>query len=172
MWHIHVQAFMRTYVIIYWQHIKKQRLHFADKGQYSQSYGFSSSHVRESWTIKKAECWRTDTFKLWCWRRFSQVPWTARISNVNPKGNQHWVFFGRADAEAGALILWPPDMKSWLIGKDPNSGKDRVQEQKGITEDEMVGWHHWFKGHEFKQTQRTVKDRETWRATVQRVGYN
>ena len=122
------------------QHIKKERHHFADKGLYSQSYGFSNSRVCESWTIKKAECRRTDTFKLWCWRRFLQVPWTARISKLSIlKEINIWVFFGRADAEAGAPILWPPDVKSWLSGKDPNAGKDRGQEQKGITED-GDGW--------------------------------
>ena len=79
----------------------------------------------ESWTIKKAECQRIDAFKLWCWRRLFRVPWTARrFKPVNPKGNQPSIFIGRTDAEAEAPILWPPDVKSWLIGKDPDSGKD------------------------------------------------
>ena len=74
------------------------------------------------------------------------------IKPVNPKGNQPWLFIGRTDGEAEALILWPPDAKSRLIGKDPDSGKDWGQEEKGATEDEMVGWHHRLNGHEFKQT--------------------
>ena len=73
------------------------------------------------------------------------------IKPVNPKGNQSWIFIGRTDAEAEAPVLWPPDVKSWLIGKDPDAGKDWRQEEKGTTEDEMVGWHHWLDGHEFEQ---------------------
>ena len=72
------------------------------------------------------------------------------IKPVNPKGNQPWISIGRLDTEAP--ILWPPDVKSWLIGKDPDAGKDWGQEEKGMTEDEMVGWHHWFRGHEFEKT--------------------
>ena len=71
---------------------------------------------------------------------------------VNPKGNQSWIVFGRTDAEAEAPMLWPPYMKSQLIGKDPEAGEDWDPEQKGATEDEMVGWHHWLSGHEFEQT--------------------
>ena len=70
------------------------------------------------------------------------------IKPVNPKGNQSWIFIGRTDAEADISILWPPDVKSWLTGKDPDAGKDWRQEKKGTTEDEMVGWHHWLNGHE------------------------
>ena len=73
----------------------------------------------DSWTIKQAESRRMDAFKLWCWRRFLEVPWI-----VNPKGNQPWIFTGRIDAEAEAPILWPPDAKSQLTGKDPDAGKD------------------------------------------------
>ena len=75
-----------------------------------------------------------------------------KIKPVNPKGNQPWIFIGRIDAETKAPILWPPDEKSWLIGKDPNDGKDWGQEEKGVTEDEVVGWHHWLNGHKFGQT--------------------
>ena len=103
----------------------------------------------ESWTIKKAECRRIDAFELWCWRRLLRVPWTARRFKVNPKGNQSWIFIGRTDVEAEAPILWPPDGKNWLIGKDPDAGKDWRWE-RGMTEDEMVGWHHWLSGHEFE----------------------
>ena len=95
----------------------------------------------ESWTIKKAECQRNDAFELWWWRRLLRVPWTARRSNQsNPKENKNWTFIGRTDAEAP--ILWPPDSKRRLIGKDPDARKDWGQEEKGTTEDEMVGWHH------------------------------
>ena len=115
----------------------------------------------ESWTINKAERWRIDAFELWCWRRLLKVPWTARRSNqsilketqpVHPKGDQPWVFIGRTDAKAETPILRPPDAKSWLIGKDPDAGKDWGQEEKGTTEDEMVGWHHWLHGHGFGWT--------------------
>ena len=71
------------------------------------------------------------------------------IQSVHPKGDQSWVFIGRTDVEAEAPILWPPDGKSWLIGKDPDAGKDEGQEEKGMTEDEMIGWHHWLNGHGF-----------------------
>ena len=74
------------------------------------------------------------------------------IKPVNTKGNQPWIYIVRTDVEADAPILWPPDAKSWLIGKDPDAGRDWGQEEKGIAEDEMVGWHHWLYGHEFKQT--------------------
>ena len=75
-----------------------------------------------------------------------------KIQPVHPKGNQSWIFIGRTDVEAEAPILWPPDAKSRLIGKDPDAGKDQRQEEKGMTEDEMVRWHHWHNGYEFEQT--------------------
>ena len=107
----------------------------------------------ESWTIKKAECQRSDAFELWCWRRLLRVPWTARrIQPVNPQGNQSWIFIEMTDAEAEAPKLWPPDGKKWLIGKDPDTRKDWRQVEKGVTQDEMVGGHHWLNGHEFEQT--------------------
>ena len=94
----------------------------------------------ESWTLKKAECWRTDAFEQWCWRRLLRVPWTARRSNESyPKGNQSWIFIGRTAAEAETPILWPPDAKSWLFGKDPDAGKDWKVEEKGTTRG-MDGW--------------------------------
>ena len=105
----------------------------------------------ENWTIKKAEHQRTDAFEL-CWRRLLRVPRTVRIKPVNPKGNQLWIFIERTDAETEAPILWPPDVKNWLIWKDPDTGKDWRQEEKGMTEDEMVGWHHQLDGHECEQT--------------------
>ena len=107
----------------------------------------------ESWTIKKTKSQRTDAFKLWCWRRLLIVPWTARRSNQsNLKKIKSWIFIGRTDGEAETLILWPPDVKIWLIWKDPNAGKDWRWEEKGMTEDEMVGWHHWLNGHKFEWT--------------------
>ena len=103
-------------------------------------------YVCESWTIKKAEHQRIYAFELWFWRKLLRVLWTARRS-VNPKGNQSWIAFGRTDIEAEASILWPPDAKNWLIGKDLDAGKDWSQEQKGVTEDEMVGGHHQLDRH-------------------------
>ena len=102
----------------------------------------------ESWTIKKAECRRTDAFELWCWRRLLRVPWTARRSN---QGDQSWVFTGRTDTEAETPILRPPDAKNWLTGKDRVVGKDWRPEEKVTTENEMAGWHHQLDGHEFEQ---------------------
>ena len=118
----------------------------------------------ESWVVKKAESWRIDVFKLWCWRRLLRVPWTARRSN------QSWIFIGRTDAEAETPILWPPDAKNWLIEKDPDAGKDWRQEKgmtgwdswmasstlwtwvyASLTVDEMVGWHLQLDGGEFDQ---------------------
>ena len=105
----------------------------------------------ESWNIKKPEHQRIDAFELWCWRRLLRVSWTARKSKpVHPKGNQSWIFIGRTGAETETQILWPPDAKNGLIGKDPDAGKDWMQEEKGMTENEMVGWHHWFNEHEFE----------------------
>ena len=93
----------------------------------------------ESWTVKKAEHQRTDAFELWCWRRLLRVPWTARRSNQSIlEKNQSWIFIGRTDAEAEAPILWLPDVKNWLIGKDPDAGKDWRQEEKGMTENDKV----------------------------------
>ena len=105
-------------------------------------------HGCKSWTIKKAECRRVDTFELWCWRILESSLDCREIQPVNPKGNQSWIFIGRADTDAETPILWPPDAKNWLIWKDPDAGKDWRQEGKGMTEGEMVGWHHWLNGHE------------------------
>ena len=114
---------------------------------------FPSSHV---WTweldIKKAECWRTDAFELWCWRRLVSPLDYKEIQPIHPKGDQSWVFIGRTDVEADTLIHWPPDGKSWLTGKDPDAGKHWRWEEKGTTEDEMAGWHHWLNGHGFEWT--------------------
>ena len=104
----------------------------------------------ESWTLKKAECQRIDPFELWCWRKTLKSPLDNKdVKPVNHKGNQSWIFIGRTDAEAETPILSPPDVKNWLIGKDPDARKDWRREEKGTTEDEMVGWHHRLNGHEF-----------------------
>ena len=99
----------------------------------------------ESWTIKKAECRKIDAFELWCWRRLLRVLGTVRRSN------QPWIFIRRIDAKAEAL-LWSPDAKNWLTEKDTIAGKDWGQEEKRVTENEMIGWHHWLNLHEFEQT--------------------
>ena len=112
----------------------------------------------ESWTMKKAEHQRIDSFDLWCWRRLLRIPFCKEIKPVNPKGNQSWIFIGRSGAEAP--ILWPLDAKSQVIGKDPDAGKDWSQEEKGVTEDEIVGWHHWLNGHECEQESKLMKDRK------------
>ena len=118
----------------------------------------------ERWTINKAEHQRTDIFKLWCWKILKFPLDCKKIQPVNPKGNQPWIFTGRTDVELP--ILWPSDVKSWLIGKDPDSGKDRRQKEKGAAESKMVGWHHWHNGHEFELTSMTVKDKESWCVVV------
>ena len=100
----------------------------------------------ENWTIRKAECWGTDIFKLWCWRRLLDC---KKIQPVNPKGNQFWIFIGRTDVEAETPILWMPDGKNRLIGKDSDVGKDWRWEEK--RKDKMVGWNHQLNEHEFEQ---------------------
>ena len=131
------------------QCIKKQRYHFADKGPYSQSYCFSNSHV-EMWELDHKEGWAP---KNWCFltvvlEKTLERPLDCKeIKSINPNGNQPRIFIGRTDAEAP--ILWPPDAKNWLR-KDPDAGKDWRQ-KKGMTEVEMVGWHHRPNGHEFEQ---------------------
>ena len=105
----------------------------------------------ESWTIKKAEHRRIHAFEPWCWRRLESPLDCKEIKPVNPKGNHSWILIERTDAEAETPILRPPDVKNWLIGKDPDTGKDWRQEEKGMTEDKMVGWHHRLDGYEFEQ---------------------
>ena len=92
-----------------------------------------------------------------------------KIQPVHPKGDQSWVFLGRIDAEAETPIFWPPHVKSWLIGKDPDTGRDWGQEEKGITEDEMAGWHHRLDGCEFAWTPELMMDQEAWRAAIHGV---
>ena len=133
------------------QCIKKQRHDFADKGPYSQSYGFSSSHV-QMWELDHKESWVPTNWCFWTvvLEKTLESPLDCKeIQSVHPKGNQSWIFIGRTDAEAP--ILWPPDVKSQLTGKDPDAKKDWGQEEKQATEDEMVAWHHWLHGQEFEQ---------------------
>ena len=107
----------------------------------------------EGWTVKKVEHRKIDAFELWCWRRLFESPLGCEeIQAVHPKGNQSWVFIGRTEVEAETPILWPPDGKSWSIWKDSDAGKDWGQEEKGMTEDEMVGWYHWLNAHGFGWT--------------------
>jgi len=124
--------------------ILKSRHYFAKKGLSSQNYGFPSSCVW-IWELDHKESWM---LKNWCFwtvvlEKTLKSPLDCQeMKPVNPKGNQCWIFIGRTDAEAKAPILWPPDVKNWLIWKDPDAGKDWRQEEKGMTEDEMVGWHY------------------------------
>ena len=119
----------------------------------SQCYGFSSGHVW-MWELDYKESW---ALKNWCFwtvmlEKTPESPLDSKeIQPVNPKGNQSWIFIGRADAEAETPILWPPDAKNWLLRKDPDAGKGWRQEEKRTTEDEMVGWHHQLYGNEFEQ---------------------
>ena len=134
------------------QHIKKQRNYFASKGLFSQDYGFSSGHMW-MWELDCKESWMAKNRCFWTvvLEKTLESPLDSKeIKPINPKGNRSWIFIGRTDAEAEILILWPPDAKNWLIWKDPDAGKDWRQEEKGMTEDEMVGWYHWLSGHEFE----------------------
>ena len=107
----------------------------------------------ESWPIKQSECRRIDAFELVVLEKTLESPLDCKeIQPVNPKGNQSWIFIGRTEAEAETLILWLPDVENWLIGKDPDPGKDWRQEEKGTTEDEMAAWHHRLNAHEFGWT--------------------
>ena len=132
--------------------IKKQRHYFVNKGPSSQGYCFSSGGVW-MWELDYKESWVP---KDWCFwtvvlEKTLESPLDCKeIQPVHPKGDQSWVFIGGTDVEAETPILWPPDAKSWLIWKDPDAGKDWRWEEKGMTEDEIVGWHHWFNGHEFE----------------------
>ena len=144
--------------------ILKSRDIIADKGLSSQSYDFSSSHVW-MWELDYKYSWAP---KIWCFstvmleNTFESPLDSKNIKPVNPKGNQFWIFFERNDAEAETPILRPPDIKNCLNGKDSDVGKGWRQKEKGMTEDEMVEWHHWLNGQEFE----LAMDREAWHAAV------
>ena len=159
--------------------ILKSRHMTANKGPYSQSNGFPSSYV-QMWELDYKQGW---VLKNWCFqtvvlKKTLESPLDSKeIKPVNPKGNQAWIFIGRTDDEAeveAPPILWPPDSKSQLIGKDPDAGKDWRQEEKGVTEDEMVGWHHWLMRWldgimNLNKLWEIAKDREVWRAAIHGV---
>ena len=148
-----------------------QRYHFADKGPCSQNYGFSSSPVL-MWELDHKESWAPKNlyFPIVVLEKTLESPVDYKeIKSVNPKGNQPWIFIGKSDAEAEAPILWPPDAKSRLIGKDPDAGKDWRQKEKRAVEDEMVGWHHWLMDMNLSKLQEIVKAREAWHAAVHGV---
>ena len=132
----------------------KSRHHFVNKGLFSQGYSFSGGHVW-MWELNYKESWVP---KNWCFwtvvlAKTLKIPLDCKeIQPVHSKGDQFWVFTGRTDAEAETPILWPPDVKSWLIWKDPDAGKDWGQEEKGTTEDEVVGWHQRLNGNGFEWT--------------------
>ena len=131
------------------EQLKKQRLYFVNKVLSSQSYDFISSKV-QMWELDYKESWVP---KNWCFwtvvlEKTLESPLNCKeIKPVHSKGDQSWVFIGRTDAKAEIPILWPSDAKNWLIGKDPDAGRDWRWEVKGMSEDEVVGWHHWLNGH-------------------------
>jgi len=136
------------------QHIKKRRHYFVNKGPSSQGYGFSHDNVW-MWELDYKEIWAPKNWCFWTvvFGKTLESPLDCReIQTVYPRGDQSWVFIGRTDFEAETPILWPPDEKSWLIWKDPDAGKDWEQEEKVMTEDEMVWWHHWLNEHGFGWT--------------------
>ena len=153
------------------KHIKKQRHYFANKGPSCQSYGFSSSHVW-MWELDYEESW---ALKNWCFwtvvlEKTLESPLDSKeIQPVHPKANQSLIFTGRTDAEAEAPILWPPDAKNWLTGKDPDAGKDWSREKKRMTEDEMVAWHHQLDWHEFEKALGVGDGWEAWHVEVHGV---
>ena len=132
--------------------LKSRDITFANKGLSSQGYGFSSSHVW-MWEVDYKESWASKNWCLWTvvLEKTLEDPFDCKkLQPAHLNGNQSWIFIGRTDAEAETPILCPPDVKNWLTRKDPDAGKDWMQEEKGTTEDEMVGWDHRLDGHEFE----------------------
>ena len=157
------------------QLIKKQSHYSANKDPSSQIYGFSNSHVG-MWELNQKEGWVPKNWCLWTvvLEKTLESPLDCKeIKPFNLKGNQPWIFIRRTDAEAETPILWPPDAKNQLIGKDHDSGKDRRQKEKVSTEDEIVGWHHWLNRNEFEQTPRDGEGqgrvRQDWATAQQKV---
>ena len=133
---------------------RKQRRYIANKGPSSQGYGFSSGPVW-MWELDSEESWVPKNCCFWTvvLEKTLESPLDCKdIQPVHSKGDQSWLFIGRPDTKAETPILWPPHAKSWLIGKDPDAGRDWGQEEKGTTEDEIAGWHHWLDGREFEWT--------------------
>ena len=138
----------------YRQSVKKLRHYFVNKGPSSQGYGFSSSHVW-MWEVDYKESWAPKNWYFWTvlLEKTLESPLDCKeIQPAHPKGDQSWVFIGRTKVEAETPVLWPSDVKSWLIWKDPDAVKDWGQEEKGMTKDDMVGWHHRLDGHGFGWT--------------------
>ena len=136
------------------QHIKKQRHYFVNKGPSSKGYGFSSGHVW-MWELDCKESWAPKNWYLWIvmLEKPLESPLDCKeIQPVHSEGDKPWEFFGGNDAKAETLVLWPPHVKCWLTGKDSDAGRDWGQEEKGTTEDEMAGWHHWLDGGEVEWT--------------------
>ena len=136
------------------QHIKKKRHCFADKGPSSQGYGFSSGHIW-MWKLDCEESWAPRNWCFWTVMLEKTLESSLDCMEIQPvhsEGDQPWDFFGRTDAKAETPVLWPPHVKSWLIGKDFDAGRDWEQEEKGMTEDEVAGWHHGLDGRESEWT--------------------
>ena len=131
--------------------IFKSRRYFVNKGPSSQGYGFSSSHVW-MWDLDHKKSWALKNWTVVLEKTVESPLDCKEIQPVHPEGDQSVIFIGRTDAEAEVPVLWPPHVKSWLIWKDPDSGKDWRREEKGMIEDEMVEWHHQLSWHEFEWT--------------------
>ena len=141
-----------TYAHYFRQNIKNQRHYFANKGPSSQSYVFFSSH-EWMWELDNKQSWTLNNWLFWTvvLEKTLENPLDSKeVQPVNPKGNQSWIFIGRTDAKAESPIFWPPDVKNWVLGKDPDVERGWRQEEKGMTKDEMVGCHHQLHGHEFE----------------------
>ena len=151
--------------------LKKQRHYFANKGPSSQVYGFSSGHVW-MWELDCEEGWVP---KKWCFwtvvleKTLESALDCKEIQPVHSEGDQPWDFFGRNDAEAEAQVFWPRHVKCWLIGQESDAGRDLGRKEKGTTEDEMAGWHHWLDGMSLCELREIMMDREAWRAAIHGV---